>query len=620
MLGHRDPEDQSITLNGHHSSGADFIIFESKEKARHTRFDFVAASNEDECTKLPFTIHPGPSTDWSPHAGKYPAPFSSSESIYAQARKWYHECASQHSDCARGVRKLPKRLLKLVLNPGGSCVRVSLCLTSERNTSSENIRYLALSYCWGEMTNVKTMTENIDHRMLYGFWISELPAVIQDAVTITQKMDFNYLWVDALCICQDKREEWEVEVAAMAEIYGGSAFTISALSSPDVHTHVLKPRSLSIFSIGSIEVAGGEPHVGETNLLKLFIRENPQHPSSELKTGPLSLRGWPLQERLLAPSVLHFGRDQVLWECNEYPLISETGMIEDDKVIRLRSCDYLALWQELIYDFNRRDMTVFSDRLPAVSGLATRFREIGALSGRYVAGLWEDHLIKLLMWDSQSSWNNMYDGRPAEKYDDISTWSWAHIDRRSYRLYSDEQLESDLILPPKFRFENADHEKQSSLSGSIVLSCQVQLHGFVQELNREIVQIQSQPNAHTKIGRGRYRGIAYMQLDFDEIIANPGTCYSIRMLDQFGTQPGFDSGTYRIEYLMLEAVNVHDPDKTHRSFLCKRIGRLTIAFESRCELFESYSDVILETKYPDILPHEPIPFLTDGRWREVILI
>ena len=31
--------------------------------------------------------------------------------------------------------------------------------------------------------------------------------------------------------------------------------------------------------------------------------------------SPLGGRGWALQERLLAPRTLHFGREQLFWEC-----------------------------------------------------------------------------------------------------------------------------------------------------------------------------------------------------------------------------------------------------------------------------------------------------------------
>lgn len=37
----------------------------------------------------------------------------------------------------------------------------------------------------------------------------------------------------------------------------------------------------------------------------------------ELNHAPLNQRAWVLQERLLAPRVLHFGPEQLTWECKE---------------------------------------------------------------------------------------------------------------------------------------------------------------------------------------------------------------------------------------------------------------------------------------------------------------
>lgn len=360
-LGHRVLTDrQSVTLEGSCSYGAFFTIRESRETDRHIRFEFVAASDEDECADMPFTISPSLSKHEPARTGRYPSLHSRSESTFNQARQWYFNCASRHSDCVRDSGKLPKRLLKLVTTGDELCQRISLCLTSDLDSSSGKIRYLALSYCWGGMASIKTLRNNIEHRMLRCFGIVELPALIQNAVMVTQKMNFRYLWVDALCICQDDREQWEVEVAAMAKIFGGSAFTISVLLSPDVHTRFFKPRSLSMFPIGFIEVATEDPQVGEPLLLKIFIRKIPQDPINEMKTGPLSLRARPLQERLLAPGVLHYGRDQIFWERYKHPLISETGMGHRFDIVRLNGRDCLGLWQNLMVDYNRRDMTEFA--------------------------------------------------------------------------------------------------------------------------------------------------------------------------------------------------------------------------------------------------------------------
>ena len=39
--------------------------------------------------------------------------------------------------------------------------------------------------------------------------------------------------------------------------------------------------------------------------------------SDDVSNGTLGSRGWCFQERLLSPCILHFGRDQLHWECHE---------------------------------------------------------------------------------------------------------------------------------------------------------------------------------------------------------------------------------------------------------------------------------------------------------------
>lgn len=69
------------------------------------------------------------------------------------------------------------------------------------------------------MSSYRTLSENVVDRMT-GITLNDLPAVVRDAVTVSRKCGIRYLWVDALCICQDDEQEWESEAAAMADVYG----------------------------------------------------------------------------------------------------------------------------------------------------------------------------------------------------------------------------------------------------------------------------------------------------------------------------------------------------------------------------------------------------------------
>jgi hypothetical protein len=92
-----------------------------------------------------------------------------------------------------------------------------------------NCRYIALSYVWGNATQLQLSTGNIaqlsqDHR-LFGAGVS---ATIQDTIKLVERLDERYLWDDALCIMSDHAGTRKGEIARMDEIYAGSLLTVVA--------------------------------------------------------------------------------------------------------------------------------------------------------------------------------------------------------------------------------------------------------------------------------------------------------------------------------------------------------------------------------------------------------
>lgn len=56
--------------------------------------------------------------------------------------------------------------------------------------------------------------------------ISELPRTFRNAVEIVRACALNYIWIDSLCIIQDKgpqgsNPDWEKESMKMGDIYAG---------------------------------------------------------------------------------------------------------------------------------------------------------------------------------------------------------------------------------------------------------------------------------------------------------------------------------------------------------------------------------------------------------------
>lgn len=72
--------------------------------------------------------------------------------------------------------------------------------------------------------------------------LSELTQTIQDAIDITRRLVCQYLWIDALCIIQDSKEDWSQESAKMSEVFSGAIVTIAVADAENHSEGILRPR------------------------------------------------------------------------------------------------------------------------------------------------------------------------------------------------------------------------------------------------------------------------------------------------------------------------------------------------------------------------------------------
>ncbi|MCJ1377546.1 hypothetical protein MMC17_000641 [Xylographa soralifera] len=250
----------------------------------------------------------------------YPLDHSGSLCAFKVLKIWLEECLQDHPMCARATHlRKPARLLDVKASKDKGKT-VKLISTAEAITEGERLRYTALSYCWGPEPHFRTTKATFQERQ-NGIEIDDLPIVLADAVHITRTMNLQYVWIDALCIIQDDFSDWETEAVKMGEIYAAAEFTISALSSANNRQGLLQPRKRDCFSVGTVRLPDSPNGPKET---RLFFRHDPIEPDVEIYRGPLSSRSWTLQERLLSPAIVHYGRDQIIWECNHGGIKSET--------------------------------------------------------------------------------------------------------------------------------------------------------------------------------------------------------------------------------------------------------------------------------------------------------
>ena len=315
--------------------------------------------------------------------------------------------------------------------------------------------YLALSHCWGKKSHAAAMTttENLDARGIR-LPVSNLPKTILDAIIVTRKLGFRYLWVDTLCVIQDSTKDWETACATMAGIYANSACTIAASASEDDESGLLLPRDAQ--AVGWIGIDFPSPTPSDYNLVynriicnyqwpvpitsvarKVMLHPNVPDPRVSVETGPLSQRGWALQERYLSPRMLHFTKQQLTWECEstwsyESFHLRHQVFVDTDTGLPRHKSDTQAIeepahlyeaWYSVVREFSRAHLTRITDQLPALSGLAKAY--LGKLPhDTYLAGLWKHDLVRGLWWAKNSDYAQALE-RPDTYL--APSWSWASV-------------------------------------------------------------------------------------------------------------------------------------------------------------------------------------------------
>lgn len=148
-------------------------------------------------------------------------------------------CNKTHTCEERSGYTLPTRLLD-VDQHGNDEVKLFMSLGGTRLIHGTCVPYAALSYCWGTCPALKLTQFNIFSR-IRGFSLQDMPQTLRDAVHVTRKLGIQYLWVDALCILQDCKEDWQRESAKMGDVYGHAFITIFAFGARDCEGGLFHP-------------------------------------------------------------------------------------------------------------------------------------------------------------------------------------------------------------------------------------------------------------------------------------------------------------------------------------------------------------------------------------------
>ena len=253
--------------------------------------------------------------------------------IQRLVKKWYSACTESHEACRLGdhhrdpLQKTehkfqPTRILDL----HNGKIRLD-CNPGDR----QDQRYASLTHRWSikpetmPRLNKEELTkweENIDESLL--------TRTFRDAVEVARMLEIRYLWIDSLCILQTGPgwvEDWQKEAARMGEVYRHAFLNIQAGRDTDAGPYGLfktpshrniEPQKVYI----DRELPRPKPrritHDQPPVSIKgtYFIVEE-DFARDELIGNPINRRGWVLQERLFSHRIVHFGPDQVFWECRQ---------------------------------------------------------------------------------------------------------------------------------------------------------------------------------------------------------------------------------------------------------------------------------------------------------------
>lgn len=342
---------------------------------------------------------------------------------------WIRECVSNHAEC-RNFRNefFPTRVLNVSL---GNLSNDPFLQVSDGRIQD---KYLVLSHCWGSAPSLTTTTANLEIRKK-SIPIESMPANFRDAVWLTRKLGVHHLWIDSLCILQDSTLDWQVESECMGDVYANAFLTIAADNAKNSSEGFLKKRPEGvvdpIINVSCLSADG-------TRFNDLALREYPATWKYGVNKAVLNERGWALQERVMSTRILHFGEQQLYWECRQVT-DAEGGMYfypHDTSVFskaQLRDiwneeeqgsyADELERWYTCLDEYSTRKLTYGKDKLPAIAGIAKSMQNRTPELGAYYAGIWKGDFVRGLLWRAKRIGGLAQLGEYR-----APSWSWAALD------------------------------------------------------------------------------------------------------------------------------------------------------------------------------------------------
>ncbi|KAH7078130.1 heterokaryon incompatibility protein-domain-containing protein [Paraphoma chrysanthemicola] len=217
---------------------------------------------------------------------------------YARLKVWLQNCERNHGTHCN-AQSQPIKGMRLI-----DCDHMTIV------AAEPSWNWVALSYVWGGADTSE---------------FPRTPQTITDAMIVTRKLGYRYLWVDQYCVDQTDDAHKETQIRHMDQIYKGAEVTIVAASGDSKH--------YGLPGVSSSRNPFEEVIKHSDRLIFCSYLE----PIIAVAATPWFKRAWTFQEGYLSRRLLIFTDEQTSFHCGEASWMESLGGVEHVKDWRMET-------------------------------------------------------------------------------------------------------------------------------------------------------------------------------------------------------------------------------------------------------------------------------------------